>query len=110
MNEGRDGYSKFRPSGGVQAVASQEVATAGRNVEGYPGDEVQGGVAADPALNNFEGEEDQVTVACCSSQQIRCKESGSRMMYWHNASRVGWSRTRVPLSIESPERSQPRSW
>jgi hypothetical protein len=30
-----------------------------------------------------EGEEDQVTVSCCSSQWIRRRESGARTMYWH---------------------------
>jgi hypothetical protein len=29
-------------------------------------------------------------------------------MYWHNASRVGWSRMRVPLSMENPECCQAR--
>lgn len=28
-----------------------------------------------------EGEEDQVTVSCCSSQRMRCRESGARTMY-----------------------------
>jgi len=59
-------------------------------------------------LRNPEGEEDQVTVSCCSSQRIRCREIGARTMYRHNASRVGWSSMRVPLSIENPECCQPR--
>ncbi len=33
-----------------------------------------------------EGEEDYVTVSCCSSQRMRCRESGARRIYWHRAS------------------------
>ena len=51
-----------------------------------------------PPLKYPEGDEDQVTVSCCSYQRMRCREIGARTMYWHNASCVGWSRMLVPLS------------
>ncbi len=59
-------------------------------------------------MKNLEGEADQVTVSCCSSQRMRCRDRGALTMYWHRASRVGWSRMRVPRSMEKPECCQAR--
>jgi hypothetical protein len=53
---------------------------AGRDVQGHLGDEVQGGIPALLALEEPRGEEDQVTVSCCSFQRMRCREIGARTM------------------------------
>jgi hypothetical protein len=50
----RDDTSTFRDLG-VEAVAAHEVFALKRNVQRHLGDEVQGGVAADPALEEPRG-------------------------------------------------------
>ena len=105
-------------SGGEQPVAAQEEATAGWYVEGQLSDKVQGGVTAGLALEESRGgigPSDGV-LPFVPADALKGKRgsydvrSTARMTragcarrdhsYWQGASRVGWSKMRVPLSIE----------